>query len=53
MPLFSYTGGPHGWRGVVTRQHIYATHFGTYNKPYPVSFELLIDRIKDPMRSTT
>ena len=48
VPLFSFTGGPYGWRGVVTRQHIYATHFGTYNKPYPVSFELLIDRIKDP-----
>lgn len=48
VPLFSFLGGPYGWRGVVTRSHIYSTQFGTYNKPYPVGFELLIDRIKDP-----
>jgi len=48
VPLFSFLGGPYGWRGVVTRQHLYSTQFGTYAKPYPVGFELLIDRINDP-----
>jgi len=48
VPLFHFTPDPCGWRGVVTRNHIYSTQFDTSTRPYPVSFELLIDRIKDP-----
>ncbi len=48
VPLFSFVGGPFGWRGVATRRHICATQFGTSDQPYPAGFELLIDRIDDP-----
>lgn len=48
VPLFHFTPNPCGWRGVVTSNHIYSTQFGTSSSPYPVGFELLIDRKKDP-----
>jgi len=45
--IFSFLGKP-GWRGVVTRTHVYATSFGTFPYPYPRGYDLLIERQSDP-----
>ena len=48
LHIFSLLGRP-GWRGVVTREHVYSTYFGRFPRNYyPDNYQLLIDRLRDP-----
>lgn len=47
LHFYSLLGRP-GWRGVITREHVYSTYFGRRRNYYPDNYQLLIERASDP-----